>query len=87
MATALQPLEPPPIRTAMNDSDGKPGQIWAKWFQNLQVLLNTASGIFNVAVPLTSTSPGTQGQIVSDANFLYVCVAKNSWKRIPLTAF
>jgi hypothetical protein len=46
-----------------------------------------AAGI--VAIPATSNSTGTVGQIaVDDANnFLYVCTAANVWKRTPLTTF
>jgi len=36
------------------------------------------------SVPLTINSPGTIGQIAYDANYQYICVATNSWKRIPL---
>ena len=33
----------------------------------------------------TSTSPGTAGQISWDANYIYVCTATNTWKRVALT--
>ena len=33
----------------------------------------------------TSTSPGTAGQISWDANYIYVCTAANTWKRVALT--
>jgi hypothetical protein len=35
-------------------------------------------------VPFTNTSTGTPGQIAVDANYLYVCVATNTWKRMAL---
>lgn len=38
-------------------------------------------------VPLSSGSPGVQGHVVYDANFGYVCVATNSWKRFALSTF
>lgn len=40
-----------------------------------------------VAVPATATSTGRLGEIAVDADFLYVAVSANSWKRIALTAF
>ena len=43
-------------------------------------------GAFQPA-PLTSTSAGTAGRVAVDVNYLYVCVAPSSWKRIALTAF
>jgi hypothetical protein len=33
----------------------------------------------------TSTSPGTVGQVCWDANYIYVCTATNTWKRVALT--
>jgi hypothetical protein len=39
------------------------------------------------AVPATATSPGTTGDVRYDANFVYVCVATNTWKRAPLSTW
>ncbi len=38
-------------------------------------------------VPPASASPGTPGQIAWDANYIYVCVALNTWKRSPLATW
>jgi len=53
-----------------------------------------AAGVWSVgnlvaptAPPATSTSAGVAGTITWDANWLYVCIATNSWKRIALTSF
>jgi hypothetical protein len=35
----------------------------------------------------TSSSTGTPGQVTVDANFLYVCVGTNSWKRVLLDSY
>lgn len=40
MPITIPPLEPPPIFTKMFDDDGNMAQVWAKWFQNVQTLLN-----------------------------------------------
>lgn len=48
----------------------------------------TLSGI--LSQPLTTksnTSPGTAGQVCWDANYIYVCTATNSWKRVSLSSF
>jgi hypothetical protein len=37
--------------------------------------------------PSSSSAPCAQGAIVPDANFVYVCVGPNTWKRAPLTAW
>ena len=39
------------------------------------------------STPASSTAPCTQGQQAWDANYFYVCVAANSWKRAPLAAW
>lgn len=36
------------------------------------------------AAPATSTSTGTQGQLIQSGNYLYICVATNTWRRIEL---
>jgi len=39
------------------------------------------------AVPATATSTGSKGQIATDANYIYVCVATDTWVRAPLTTW
>lgn len=46
-----------------------------------------AGPVIQVAPPATSTSAGAPNQIAMDGNFLYVCIATNSWKRVNLDAF
>jgi hypothetical protein len=41
----------------------------------------------NLATPAGSSSPCTVGQIGADANYIYVCVAANKWKRSALASF
>ena len=38
-------------------------------------------------VPAASTSVGVSGQIAWDANYIYICVATDTWKRSPLTTW
>ena len=40
-----------------------------------------------VAAPANSSASGTLGQSAYDTNFFYLCVAANSWKRIPLSTW
>ena len=37
--------------------------------------------------PSSSSAPGTTGQVAYDSNFVYVCVATNTWKRSALTTW
>ena len=54
---------------------------------DLQVSGNiTLSGILSAPpTTKTSTSPGTAGQVCWDANYIYICTAANTWKRVTLT--
>ncbi len=39
------------------------------------------------ASPLTSSSTGTVGQFSFSDNFMYVCIASDTWRRVPIAAF
>jgi hypothetical protein len=57
---------------------------WYSWFaQIVGRKLQTASS----AAPANSASDGTPGQIAYDANYQYVCISANVWKRTPLNTF
>lgn len=49
--------------------------------------INGSLIIANVYVPTANTSVGTAGQIVWDSNYLYVCVAANTWKRANISTW
>lgn len=38
-------------------------------------------------VPTTASSPGRKGDNAFDANYFYVCVATNTWKRVALSTW
>ena len=38
-------------------------------------------------VPASTTSTGVAGQLAVDADYLYVCVATNSWKRVAISGW
>jgi hypothetical protein len=40
-----------------------------------------------VAVPTNSSSPGVVGQIAYSGDFVYICVATNSWVRFYVDTF
>jgi hypothetical protein len=50
-------------------------------------VFTTGSFHVNLATPASSSAPCTAGQIGADANFVYVCVATNHWKRSALGSF
>ena len=63
---------------------------------NISVVNNDVNGIDTLScksllitnsAPTSSTSPGTKGNIVWDNDYIYVCVADNTWKRTPLSTW
>lgn len=42
---------------------------------------------FLAPAPANATSPGVRGEIAWDENYLYVCVANNTWKRTALSSW
>lgn len=47
------------------------------------------TGTFKIATatPASATAAGTAGQIAWDANFMYVCIATNTWKRTAISTW
>lgn len=46
------------------------------------------NGIVNwQPAPATASSAGTPGMVAYDANFLYICVASATWKRVAIATF
>ena len=46
-----------------------------------RIILTTAT------TPASATAPGTTGEIVWDANYIYVCIATNTWRRTAINAW
>lgn len=83
MATANSQFPQGLAQTAFLDKSSGSGVSW-QWLQWFFQLGNTVKV---VEVPASATAKGTPGQIAVNADWLYVCVAANKWKRIPLVAF
>jgi hypothetical protein len=43
--------------------------------------------IADVTAPTSATSKGVTGQIATDANYIYVCTATNTWKRAAIATW
>ena len=39
------------------------------------------------AAPSSSTASGVQGTVTWDSNYIYICVATNTWKRVSISTF
>ena len=66
-----------------NSGDGK------KWLERLTLTLKMFTVPVSIpsAAPAHASDPCTVGTETWDANFVYVCVAKNTWKRTPLASW
>ena len=51
------------------------------------VIAGSKQYAFGASVPSLSTSDGIQGQIAYDSNYVYICVANNTWKRAALSTW
>jgi hypothetical protein len=40
-----------------------------------------------VAVPANATSAGTAGQVAYDTDYIYICTATNTWKRVGIATW
>lgn len=56
-------------------------------FSAPNVVVTNKLGISSTNVPTLATSTGTAGQITWDSNYIYVCVATDTWKRANLTTW
>lgn len=60
----------------------------ADYWRELATEVNKHSqGIVAVSAPDSATSPGTPGQIAYDANYIYLCVETDTWKRASLATW
>ena len=84
------------ISTSVNTLTVNANTVDATNLSATSILSNTISTTGNVTVGGTAGSPlktkasgdtGTAGQITWDANYIYVCVSTNTWKRAALAGF
>lgn len=80
------PVNTPPISKAVNKDEPRLSFPHVKWSQSVEQAINSSAQVAG-SVPTSSTAPGEAGTFAADANFLYYCYAKNSWRRIPGVAF
>ena len=59
----------------------------ANFFGNVSAnaVFNGTLALSNVAAPANTASQGRGGELRIDSDYLYVCVANNTWKRTSLT--
>lgn len=57
------------------------------WNFRANILENIAELRLNSKTPSSSSDAGVEGTIARDSDFMYVCVATNSWKRVALSTW
>ena len=68
------------------------GDLYGFYDKNTNTIIDV-SGSFDALnfqptdIPTTKTSAGSKGQITYDENYVYLCVADNTWKRLPSADF
>lgn len=60
--------------------------VHIKFFQSVEAALNNSAQLSGT-IPTSSNFPGQPGNFTFDANWLYVCVGLNIWRRIALTSW
>jgi hypothetical protein len=73
----------------ISNSSGAPliGGDFAAKTVTIDGSLTATKFILPTDAPATMTSTGVAGEIRYDANFIYICIATNSWKRAPIYTF
>lgn len=52
--------------------------------------VSISGSILNVATqdtPASASAAGTKGDIVHDTNYIYVCIATNTWERVAIATW
>lgn len=66
-------------------NDGADLSTAPKWRLNNDTGINQMYGLsFLTSVPATASSAGVAGQWAQDADFIYICTATNTWKRVSI---
>lgn len=72
--------------SSANKSEQRLSFPHVKFHQSVEQAVNSSAQVSGT-VPVSSTAIGEAGTFAADANFLYYCYAKNSWRKIPGVAF
>lgn len=77
-----------PVAALQFDETGDPAEPVMIWPGRIVANhIDVTSLSLFTTVPTTSTSTGEAGQMAYDANYFYVCIASNTWKRTALSTW
>jgi hypothetical protein len=74
-----------PARVAIVDPQS--GFVSRPWYMFFESLYQTAQLPIPNKTPASATAAGTQGEVCWDTNYIYVCVATNTWKRTAISTW
>ncbi len=83
VALVTETVVPTPITTLFN-SISSPEDV-APTLKSHTKVAELVSARAHVAVPAADNSTGTTGQIAIGADYIYICTATNTWRRIQVT--
>lgn len=86
-----------PIRTSFDAADSVVGN-WSNGSSNVTSVVRVSNLVGNTAglsrllltvntTPSAANAAGTKGSVCWDSNYVYVCVANNTWKRAALSTW
>ena len=79
----MSKIRPNPIFTTENIALA----LGTYWRELATVVNKHEDGIVAVSAPATASSQGTAGQVAFDADYVYLCVATDTWKRAALSTW
>jgi hypothetical protein len=74
-----------PARVAIVDTQS--GFVSRPWYMFFESLYQTAQLPIPNKTPASAAAAGTQGEVCWDTNYIYVCVATNTWKRTAISTW
>ena len=74
-----------PARVAIVDP--QTGLVSRPWYMFFESMYQTAQLPIPNKTPASATAAGTQGEVCWDTNYIYVCVATNTWKRTAISTW
>ena len=80
------------LSTTINTLNTTTGDLYGFYKKDSSNIANvsanlTALNFQPTDIPTSKTSAGSKGQITYDENYVYLCVADNTWKRLPSADF
>lgn len=60
---------------------------YTSYATNTPVTITTENKYVRPDIPASATAPGAPGQWTWDEDYIYLCVAQDTWKRVAITTW